>query len=55
VVKTSEEPWTATLEQITVTDISVAMRALEEADERPEPAILAGTLMRNTMLRGSSR
>ena len=52
VVKTSEEPWEAPLDQIPVTDLSVAMRTLEEADETPEPAMLPGSLMRGTMRAG---
>lgn len=44
VVKTSEEPWEAALDQIAVTDISAAMLAFEAADETPAPAVLPGAV-----------
>ncbi len=44
VVKTSEAPWEAALDQITVTDISLTMLAIEDADETPQPAMLPGTV-----------
>ena len=55
VVKTSEEPWEARLDQIPITDLSAAMRTLEEADETPEPAVLPGSLLRGTMSRAGRR
>ncbi len=50
VVKTSDEPWDAALDQIPVTELFAVMLALEAADDRPEPAMLPGSLMRQTML-----
>lgn len=44
VVKTSETPWEAALDQIAVTDISRTMLAIEDADETPQPAMLPGTV-----------